>query len=1029
VLRVRLCGPLVISLDGVPLVLPTSERARALIGWLALHPGPHPRPVVAAALWPDVPADSARANLRTAIWAIRTGWGPAVDALVSTRSTIGLDDVSLDLEDEPDVDASYDELLPGLDDDWAVRARAELDERRAARLADLADRAAAEGDLTRAVRWSQRLCELRPLDEAAHRSLVERLMQTGERARAVLAAREFADRLHEEVGVRPSPATRAVHAQARSPGGPEQRTAVFGRGPEIGWLLDRWKEAADGRGQVVLLSGEAGIGKSTLLAELVHRAATAGGHTATAVGSDVGGETPFAAGLDLARGLASGVRRVPPGASWPAELNRLSPGLGARLGHPQQPAPATAPDLERLRVFEALLRLVEWSCAERPTLLAIDDAHRADRASLRLAAYLGRRVAGLPVLLVLVRREGPRHPTLDDLLVDLLGRGVRVSTLEMTPITDDEVGALARSLHALDSRDVEKVVAAAEGNPLLAVEATRALVAGHSGPPPNLRAAVAAAMSRLAGPTLDLVELVAAAGRPLDTEELRRLGVPAGPHLVAECEGLLVRRDGRLGFRHELLRAAAYAGCSDPAGLHDRLADGIDPTEHVERAHHLVAAGRRAESALELAAAGARARSVGALDEAAELFRGAVAADPDDGRLWLELEEVYAWSHRRDDMEAAWAEAVARLPADALPAAWCRRGRQFRSVTCHPEESLRAYRAAQGLMTPRTDPATRADALIGLAWGDAVAGEGETCEELLGTAAQLVELGPQARADTVEIRMQGLIRRGRFADAADLVRAGGELDVLGDVTGLPDRAFGLLINAACALVCLGDDAGALAELDRARAGTDAVPALSLKILASRSLVLARLGRHEEAALAAAQVQAWADRLDDPAMAATITHDRGLVAMAAGRYAEAAELLGLALAGPADVSRVSAGLARAEALAMVGDAAGATAQLRASLLEPVGRADQAWALVPRVAWVQALAARARGDLAETRRRLDEAAAAWRRLVDIAEESAGVGYLASMVDLGRPPVIGLVEPTRELARIDALAATLTRETVAR
>jgi DNA-binding SARP family transcriptional activator/tetratricopeptide (TPR) repeat protein len=1028
VLRVRLCGPLATELDGAPLVLPSSERARALICWLALHPGSHSRLVVAAALWPDVPAESARANLRTAIWAIRTAWGHAATAIVASRSSLGLVDVSVDVGDEPDADSPYDELLPGLDDDWAVRARVELDARRASRLAILADRADADGDVAQAVRWSQRLCELRPHDEAAHRSLVERLIRAGERAGAVLAAREFAERLREEVGVRPSPTTRAVHAQAHGTGGPQQRTAVFGRGTEIGWLLERWREAANGRGQVVVLSGEAGIGKSTLLAELVHRAATAGGHTATTVGSDVGGETPFAAGLDLARGLASGVRRVGAGASWPAELNRLSPGLGARLGHPQQPPPSTAPELERLRVFEALLRLVEWSCAERPTLLAIDDAHRADRASLRLAAYVGRRLVGLPALLVLGRRDGPRHPTLDDLLADLVGRGVRVSTLELAPISDGEVGALARSLHALEGADIEKVVAAAEGNPLLAVEVTRALVAGHSGPPPNLRAAVAAAMSRLAAPAVELIELVAAAGRPLDVEELQRLDVPTGPSLVSECEGLLVRRAGRLGFRHELLRAAAYAGCSDPAGLHDRLADGINPTEHVERAHHLAAAGRRAESVVALAAAGARARSVGALDEAAGLLRSAVDADPDNGPLWLELEEVYAWSHRRDDMEAAWAEALVRLPAEALPAAWCRRGRQFRSVTCHPEESLRAYRSAQQLMSADTDPATRADALIGLAWGDAVAGDGNQCEELLGAAARLTELGPQARADALEIRMQGLIRRGRFADAAALVRDGGEYDEL-DVTGLPDRAFGVMINAACALVCLGDDIGALDMLGRARAGTGAVPALSLKILATRAQVLARLGRHPEAASAANQVQEWADRLDDPAMAATITHDRGLVAMAAGRYAEAADLLGLALAGPADVSRVSAGLTRAEALAMVGDAVGATAQLRASLLEPVGRADQAWALVPRVAWVQALAARARGDVDETRRRLDESAAAWRRLAGAAGERAGDGYLANLVDLGRPPVIGLVEPARELARIDAIAATLAPEVVAR
>ena len=165
-------------------------------------------------------------------------------------------------------------------------------------------------------------------------------------------------------------------------------------------------------------------------------------------------------------------------------------------------------------------------------------------------------------------------------------------------------------------------------------------------------------MSRLAESTTTLVELLAAAGRPLWPEELRRLGSPTDADAVTSSEGLLVRREGRLGFRHELLRAAVYAGLADPAALHDRLADGIDPVEHVERAHHLALAGRGRECAAELAVAATRARDVGALDEAVELLQRAVEVHPEDGRLWLELEESCALAHRHHDMETAWAEAL-----------------------------------------------------------------------------------------------------------------------------------------------------------------------------------------------------------------------------------------------------------------------------------------------------------------------------------------------------------------------------------
>ncbi len=1007
------------DLAGVPVALPSSERARALIAWLALHPGPNSRAAVAAGLWPEADADRARANLRTAVWAIRASWGDAGTPLEATRSTLALIDVSKDVDDDPSAETAADELLPELTDDWVLQARAELADRRARRLTEVADRAEASGAVADAVRWTRRLTELRRLDESAHRALVERLLLAGERAEAVLVAREFAERLHREVGVRPSPATRAVHARARGGRRSERRTAVFGRSEQLTWLTERWREAANGRGQAVLLAGEAGIGKTTLLAELVRQVAGQGGHAAAASGIDVAGETPFAAWLELARSLAGAVPQVPAAATWPAELNRLSPGLGARLGHPQPPSPATAPELERLRVFEALLRLVEWSCAERPTLLAVDDAHRADRASLRLAAYVGRRLSALPVLLVLVRRDGTRRPDLDELIADLTGHGVPVHTLAVPPISDAEVGALARSLHDLDGDRVAKVIGAAEGNPLLAVEAARTIVAGSDGPPPNLRAAVTATLSRLPESTVALVELLAAAGRPLWPAELRRLDLSTGADPVTGSDGLLARRDGRLGFRHELLRAAVYSGLPDPTGLHDRLADGIAPTEHVERAHHLARAGRARESGHQLAAAAAQARAVGALDEAAELLQRAVAVDPADGELWLELEEVYAWANRQPEMEAAWAEAIVRLPAAALAEAWCRRGRQFRTVTCHPAESLLAYRTARSRMTDDTDPALLADALVGLAWGDAVAGSGAECERLLAEAAAVAELTPQLSADALEIRMQGLIRQARFAEAAALVADPAD-PVVRQIESFPDRAHTVLVNAACALVCDGRDEPALALIDRAYAATAAVTGLALKTLAARAQLLARLGRHDEAARAGAEVQAWADRIEDPVLAATTTHDRGLLALRAGRYAEAADLIGSGLDGGAEVSRVSAGLIRAEALALAGDPRGATGQLRAALQEPVGRADQAWALLPRVAWVQALIAYAEGNLALTRRRLAESGAAWHRVAESAAGEAGDGYLASLVDLGRPPIIGLVEPARELARIEALTA---------
>jgi len=158
-------------------------------------------------------------------------------------------------------------------------------------------------------------------------------------------------------------------------------------------------------------------------------------------------------------------------------------------------------------------------------------------------------------------------------------------------------------------------------------------------------------------------------------------------------------------------------------------------------------------------------------------------------------------------------------------------------------------------------------------------------------------------------------------------------------------------------------------------------------------------------------------------AALARHDAGLIALAAGRYLDAAHLLAQAIAEDAEVSRPAARLARAEALARSGRPDEAAAELRRAALEPVRESDQPWALVPRMARAQGLIALARGDHELARRRLSEAAAGWQRHLS---HNAGTEFLANFVDLGRAPIVGLVEPGWELRRLTAELARLDKLT---
>ena len=226
-LRISVLGELQLELDGTQIDPPARRPARALLGWLALHPGMHARSTVAARLWPSVLDESARTSLRTALSALRAVIG--AQALPATREQIGLDDgVWVDVRefarllDAGRVDDALalcrGELLAGFDDDWVLVARdahrEEVSETLAVMAADAADRGADDQSISLA----RRRAALDPLDEPAQRGLMALLARGGDRAGALTTYERFAERLRRELGVAPAAATRLLAADCRRDG-------------------------------------------------------------------------------------------------------------------------------------------------------------------------------------------------------------------------------------------------------------------------------------------------------------------------------------------------------------------------------------------------------------------------------------------------------------------------------------------------------------------------------------------------------------------------------------------------------------------------------------------------------------------------------------------------------------------------------------------------------------------------------------------------------------------------------------------
>lgn len=1067
-LRARTFGALSVEVDGRPVAQVAGLKPRSLLAWLLLHPGPHARAHVAARFWPDVLDTSARASLRSALWTIRAALEQAggSDYLAADRDTVAIARAAgydSDVEEFERLSSSGDPadleralalatkpLLSDLADDWVLEARDRLAERAAAAALRLADDAEAAGDLRRAALHTRQALLHDRLSEATHRLLGRRLADSGEPGQALAALRRLETLLAVEFGAAPSPETRALAGRLRAASGvetpppppppparPSGEASLFGRDADLAALAAAWDSARGGSGAVVVVSGPAGIGKSRLALELIELAAVDGALTISGVASGLFGAPPFSLWLAPLGELVAGAPPPPADAAWPGELARLCPAVELRWDRPAEPPPADRA-VGRARLFESVVEAIQWAAAGRPVLIVLEDLHLADSASLALFAHVGRRLTRVRALVVATTRTVRREE-----LVTALGAleraGGLVRSLQLSPLSDAHIAAIVdAAAPGIGAEARGRIVAAGDGNPLLAREAARAAAAGAD-PSEGLRAWVRAARAALGGAARVLVDLVAAAARPLSlAESVQLLGAERLPAALEEAAaaGLLDADGADVRFGHELMRSACYAEVAPArrARLHARLAAALGQRprhEVAEVARHLLLAGDEQSALRYLAAAAEKAGALGALDEAAGFLReaamlasGAVAAE-----LWLGLAEVEARRGDRDGHERAFERAVALLEAGgdraALAQAQATRGLLMRTAFCHPGEALAAYRRASAIIEVGgiDAPELAALAMAGRAWAEAAVGDPRRAEALIA----MVQRVPEARDDpalATELalnRAMSLMRAGQLAASELQGVAAAEQARDAQRTDLARVALNLAASAAAAR---GDFAAALGHAERAIHAGRAGARLEAESHAARAYALSRLGRHEEAAEAARVERAIAEHSGNEEEEAIATFDAGMVALAAGRVADACRLLGVALEShTARLPRALARLRLAEARLLAGDADGAAREIARFPFEPAGPADLPHTLVPRLERVQGLVAAARGQPQLANRRLEAAEAGWRRLLQ--DDDAPEQLTATLVDLGRAPVAGLVEPGIELGRILAERALLYAE----
>jgi DNA-binding NarL/FixJ family response regulator len=720
-------------------------------------------------------------------------------------------------------------------------------------------------------------------------------------------------------------------------------TPFVGREAELAALGADLDAAAGGRGGVVLVAGEPGIGKTRLVEELAAQATACGALVLWGRCWEGEGAPAFWPWIQVVRGY---IQTVDPTAlrsemgAGAADIAQLVPSIRERL--PDLPtSPPVEPEAARFQLFDSLAGFLRAAAARRPLLLVFDDLHWADAPSLALLRFVGRELEGAGLLVVGLYRHtevDPGHPLL--VTVADLTRGQHHRRLLLAGLDQGHVASFVALVAGVvpSSALASAVHQRTDGNPFFVTEVVRLLAgegrldaAGTSSLmlatslPEGVKAVVAERLGRLSDDCRRVLEVAAVVGRDF---ELRALQVASGLdgdrllELVEEAEAARVVAAvpgglGRWRFAHALVREVLYEGL--PAArrvrLHGRVGEALeavyvgDPGPHLaELAHHFVAAAPGGQemvgrAVLVATAAGRRALELLAWEEAAGLFERALTAlelaeRPDQQQrchLLLALGESRMAASNVAGARAAYQQAgeLARRigAAEALARAGLGLGLQFTSGIVDPAEVELLEVALEVL--GEADSRLRARVLARLARALIFTPQTQRRLALSQEAVELARrLGDPATLAAVLFDRHMAIWGPDRAEMAD-ERLAMATEVVGLAEQLGDRAMALRGRGLrrTDLLELGDVAGFDADLAAAEQTAQALRQLHYhwELPLARACRALLTGRFGEAEMLAAQGLAIGRRAGDQAVEIYSTGVVGILRFMQGRFGETVEV--------------------------------------------------------------------------------------------------------------------------------------------
>jgi predicted ATPase/DNA-binding SARP family transcriptional activator len=695
-LRIQLFGGFQAFRDGVPLRDFQAPKAQSLLAYLLIYRDrAHPRSLLAELFWEGQEESRARANLRNTLHLLRQVLeGPQGQLglyLLSEGAALRFNlqsQYSLDIEEfEKNLDAAHrasgeervrrlrqavslyqGDLLAGFYDDWIFIEQDQLKEKYVQALKDVTMHYREFREYPKAIEWAQRALSANPLQEDLHRQLIELYALAEDRAAALRQYKECAAILKRELAIEPLPETRALYESLqRGQGGvrtpaplPVPTGSIFVGRESVCRALDAlWQGARLGQGQAVLVGGEVGVGKTSLVYQFL-RALEPQVITIRGAAHALGNELPYQPCLQAARDALRWIsteKLATLPAPWRSELALFLPELQEKL--PELTPNAKLPAAQgKARWFSALTGFFALVARENPSVLFFDDLHWADDTTLEYLSYLIANSKTLRLLLIGTYRteealEGSRLRR----WLDQLGPGRSYQSLTLLPLSLEETNQLLDQLlprpdHRLGSALYEET----GGNPLFCTELVRSL--GQSGLlqrdeqgrwslsaaeihasdwPESLRELIHASLRRVPGRLRSLLGPAAVKGRAFELAVLQEILRQPDAKLLNQLDelcslGLFVEREGRYQFHHEIIRQVLYEDLSADRRRrwHRQVAQAMEAVypERLdefsgELAWHFQQAQLWEKAIIYAVQAGARAQQTYAQDEAMKFFLAA----------------------------------------------------------------------------------------------------------------------------------------------------------------------------------------------------------------------------------------------------------------------------------------------------------------------------------------------------------------------------------------------------------------------